>query len=266
MDNIRYPIYPKKKVFDQMACKIGYLPIKCPICNRLFVNKIKSDNFREDCICLSCRSFNRQRQISSVMISSVLKKKPLFSSLKDFIRRDDLHVYYTESKGPVHDSLHRMKNYVCSEYFGEDYKSGTFVDGIMHQDLQSLSFEDNRFDVILSSEVFEHIPDTYKAFREVYRVLKPGGRHIFTVPFDAQSFTDVIKAIRDEDGNIQYLTEPEYHEDPIRPNGGVLVYQIFSLEMLIKLNKIGFVTKMHQLYNPFTGILGDNAIVFESIK
>lgn len=266
MDDIIYPIYGRKKVFDQMAYKIGYMPIKCPICNRLFVFKIRSENFREDCICLSCRSFNRQRQISSVMIRSVLKKNPRFSSLKDFIRKDDLHVYYTESKGPVHDSLHRMKHYVCSEYFGEDYKSGTFVDGIMHQDLQNLSFEDNRFDVILSSEVFEHIPDTYKAFKEVYRVLKPGGRHIFTVPFDAQSFTDVIKAIRDEKGEIRYLTEPEYHDDPIRPNGGVLVYQIFSLEMLIKLSKIGFVTNMHKLYDPFIGILGNNALVFESIK
>ena len=150
----------------------------------------------------------------------------------------------------MHDSLHKMKNYVCSEYFGEKYKSGSLVDGILHQDLQNLSFPDNSFDVIISSEVFEHIPNAYLAFQEIHRVLKPGGRHIFTIPFDARGFTDIVKAIMDEQGNIQYLAEPEYHEDPIRQEDGILVYQIFSLEMLVKLNKLGFVTNMHHLYNP----------------
>jgi len=190
----------------------------------------------------------------------------LFSSLKNFISRDDLSVYYTESKGPIHDALFKMKQYVCSEYFGEEHKSGSIVEGILHQDLQDLSFSDNSFDVVISSEIFEHIPDTYKAFKEVYRVLKPGGRHIFTIPFDATSFTDAIKAIWHEDGTIQYLTTPEYHDDPIRQKEGVLVYQIFSLEMLIKLKAIGFTTNMHHLYKPVFGIIGNNALVFESIK
>jgi len=265
-DDTRYPIYKGEHFFDLMARKIKYMPLKCVVCNQLNLFKIRGNNLREDCTCRACKSFNRQRQVSSVLVSSVLNKNPFFSSLKSFIPRNDLSIYYTESKGPIHNSLYKMKNYVCSEYFGEEYKSGDFVDGILHQDLQELSFADNSFDVVISSEVFEHIPDTYRAFKEVNRVLKPGGRHIFTIPFDARGFIDIIKAVRDEKGNIQYLTEPEYHDDPIRPEGGVLVYQIFSLEMLVKLSRIGFVTNMHHLYNPFLGILGNNAIVFESIK
>lgn len=263
---IRYPIYTKQNIFDLLAIKIRWLPFKCIICNRFYYYKIKSPNFREDCICRSCKSFNRQRQISYILLSTVLYKNSLFSSLKDFISRDDLSVYYTESKGPIHDAMYRMKNYVCSEYFGEEYKGGNIVEGIMHQDLQDLSFSDNSFDIVISSEIFEHIPDAYKAFKEVYRVLKPGGKHIFTIPFDASGYTDAVKAVRKEDGTIQFLTTPEYHDDPIRPKEGVLVYQIFSLEMLIKLKAIGFTTNMHHLYKPFLGILGNNAIVFESIK
>jgi hypothetical protein len=52
----------------------------------------------------------------------------------------------------------------------------------------------------------------------------------------------------------------------LRPGEGILVYRIFSLEMMVKLSELGFFTNMYHLYNPFLGILGNNAIVFESIK
>ncbi|RNI29257.1 class I SAM-dependent methyltransferase [Rufibacter latericius] len=272
IDSVKYPIYTKNRLFDLLALKfrflpskLNHLPLKCIVCNRVGLYKVKGNDLREDCTCKSCKSFNRQRQISYVMLTSVLNKKPLFNSLKNFISRNDLRVYYTESKGPIHDVLVKMKNYVYSEYFGEEYKSGDYVNGILHQDLQKLSFADDSFDVVISSEVFEHIPNTYQAFKEVHRVLKPGGRHIFTIPFDARGFKDTVKAVLDENGNIQYLSEPEFHKDPIREEG-VLVYRIFSLEMLIKLNEIGFITNLHHLYNPLLGIVGNNAIVFESIK
>jgi SAM-dependent methyltransferase len=249
-----------------LALKVGVLPLKCIVCGNVFAYKIKNENLREDCNCIICKSSNRIRQLSYGLITSVLKKKPLLSSLKGFNQRNDLVVYNTEAKGPIHDSLCKMKNYVCSEYLGEEYKSGTVVNGILNQDLQNLSFADNSFDVVISSEVFEHIPDAYRAFREVYRVLKPGGRHVFTVPFESTGFEDSIRAIRDKNGHLQYLAKPEYHYDPLKPKDGILVYQIFSLEMMVKLSKIGFITNLHHLYNPLLGILGDNALVFESIK
>jgi SAM-dependent methyltransferase len=39
------------------------------------------------------------------------------------------------------------------------------------------------FDVILCSEVFEHLPDALKALDEFTRLLKPGGKLIITAPF-----------------------------------------------------------------------------------
>ncbi|VVC82112.1 class I SAM-dependent methyltransferase [Sideroxydans sp. CL21] len=39
------------------------------------------------------------------------------------------------------------------------------------------------FDVILCSEVFEHLPDAIKALDEFARLLKPGGKLIITAPF-----------------------------------------------------------------------------------
>jgi SAM-dependent methyltransferase len=44
------------------------------------------------------------------------------------------------------------------------------------------SYQDNQFDFFLSSHILEHVIDDKKAMRELYRILKPGGRGILMVP------------------------------------------------------------------------------------
>ncbi len=41
---------------------------------------------------------------------------------------------------------------------------------------EDLLFDDNTFDVVISNGVFNLVVDKVKALREVFRVLKPGGR------------------------------------------------------------------------------------------
>lgn len=45
-----------------------------------------------------------------------------------------------------------------------------------------IPFPDNTFDIVMSSEVIEHVPDPKKAIAELYRVLKPGGIMVLTTP------------------------------------------------------------------------------------
>jgi SAM-dependent methyltransferase len=49
-------------------------------------------------------------------------------------------------------------------------------------DITRLPFADHQFDVVVCSEVLEHITDYNRAVREVLRVLRPAGRLVVSVP------------------------------------------------------------------------------------
>jgi len=49
-------------------------------------------------------------------------------------------------------------------------------------DITCLPFKDNTFDLVICSEVMEHIPNHQKAASEILRVLKPGHNLVVSVP------------------------------------------------------------------------------------
>lgn len=48
--------------------------------------------------------------------------------------------------------------------------------------IEHLPFEDNTFDLVTALDVMEHLDDDLAGFREIERVLKPGGRALVLVP------------------------------------------------------------------------------------
>jgi SAM-dependent methyltransferase len=49
-------------------------------------------------------------------------------------------------------------------------------------DICALPLEDGTFDLVLATDVIEHVDDDGKALEEIRRVLRPGGRLLLTVP------------------------------------------------------------------------------------
>lgn len=147
-------------------------------------------------------------------------------------------IYELSSRGAFFEFLSsNVKDIVCSEYM-DDVKPGETVNGVLCQDVQNLTFDDGEFDICTSTEVFEHVPDDIKGFKEVHRVLKDDGVFIFTVPlYDDEKTVDRAKV---ENGEIVYLLPPEYHDDSIRGVGQVLVFHDFGLDIVDKLYEVGF--------------------------
>ncbi len=148
------------------------------------------------------------------------------------------HVYELSSRGALFKFLKkRFKNITFSEYF-DDVKPGQYKNGIMCQDVQALTFDDNSFDWITSTEVFEHVPDDIQGFKECYRVIRSGGGMIFTVPLDLSRKT-ITRAIL-KNGEIMHLSPPEYHGDRIRGQNKVLAFRNYGFDIKERIELCGF--------------------------
>jgi len=70
---------------------------------------------------------------------------------------------------------------LCAEYKSMDFNK-THPELDYQSDIQEMPLENESFDTVLSAEVLEHVPDPEKALREIYRILKPGGRLVISIP------------------------------------------------------------------------------------
>jgi len=208
-------------------------------------------NWREHLICRGCGLNNRMRAALHVLQTRV-----------DLAR--DQRIYITESTTALYRWLsQRYPQLVGSEYLGAELRPGSRVQGVRHEDVTRLTFEDEAFDVILSFDVFEHVPDYRAGFREICRCLRPGGSLVFTVPFIRHAPTTLVRARVREDGGVDHVLPAEYHGDPVNPAGGILCYYHFGWDMLDELRAAGFSSAAAMvLWSIENALLGPEQLVF----
>lgn len=212
------------------------VPGHCAVCGSSARFIRSGDNLRETFICSVCGSNSRNRHLAMVLFDTLglMGQYSLKRVVESF---QELKIYETQASGSIHSVLRDLDGYVCSEYF-TDVPPGSFSrKGIRCEDIQDLSFEDNSFDIVITQDVFEHVRIPDLAWKEICRVLKPSGFHIFTVPF----LTDRKTVRRVEiDGDKDIFVLPKvFHGDSIR-NG--LVYTDFGYDLLEHLESIGLPT------------------------
>jgi len=204
-----------------------------PVCERRTLFLVSdAANLRENARCLHCRSISRNRHVARRLLDALRGRG--VRRLRDLAGRGDLCIYYLGSSGALLAALRTSPHLVCSEYF-DDCESGEYRDGILCQNVERLSFADASFDLVISEDVFEHVADYRQGLREVCRVLKPGGYHVFSVPFEFREETTSRFA---REGDRYVPTAPRYtHGDPVR--GSIPVYTHFGYDLLEFLKGIG---------------------------
>lgn len=158
-------------------------------------------------------------------------------------------IYITEQLTPLYAHLSRKHpGLVGSEFLGSDIAPGTVRDNVRHEDVTNLSFPANSFDYILSFDVLEHVADWKKALSEFARVLKPGGKLLFTAPFNKHSEQTLVRAEISPTGEILHHLPPEYHGNPVDPENGSLCFQTFGWQLLDDLKEAGLENPTAHVY------------------
>ena len=92
------------------------------------------------------------------------------------------------------------------------------------KDLEKQTFKDNTFDLVITSDVMEHIYEPDRAFKEIHRTLKPGGAHIFSVPLINKHKKTQRWATKGKDGQPNFIYEPEWHGNPVDAKGSPVTF------------------------------------------
>lgn len=203
--------YIKSKVAEIYESKIGDFYFKqkgfCPCCEQE-VNFISHNSWLRDYFkCTNCGSIPRERAL-------------MFTIQKEYPNWKYLHIHESSpgNRGHSANLIKQCKNYTTSQFF-TNKELGIIVNGFRNEDLENQTFESESFDLVITSDVMEHIYEPEKAFKEIHRTLKPGGAHIFSVPLINKHHKTEVLATKGADGEPIFLMEPEWHGNPIDKKG-----------------------------------------------
>jgi hypothetical protein len=218
---------------------LQHRPGYCIFCGRttLFLCFDKQ-KLRNDMLCPICKSFSRKRHVAKILCQ-LLKK----NSIREIATNSSIEIYNTDIGDSFDKALCKNKHFFNSAFFPNLSIGSKLGERSFCQDLQQLTFPDNSFDIVISEDVLEHIRHYEKALKEIWRVLKHGGIHVFTVPIDMNNST-ITRIDTTGDKDI-FLYPPEYHGDSLR-SGGILAYRTFGKDLPEILKPFGFKVELHK--------------------
>ncbi len=126
-------------------------------------------------------------------------------------------------------------------------------------------FPNDSFDVVVSTDVLEHVPDAAGAVREINRVLKPGGKAFIVI---ADPSEGRFRKVEDHIDRAQTGSDIEFWENVFEGNGLNVLRdesrkhrrkdwrKIFNLPILVKMkDRPGFACAFNPVNRPGTYVL-----------
>ena len=223
----------------------------CPVCERNTVFVVKDSWLRDNYLCYRCRSIPRVRHMLHVLQTQ-------------FPRFRELTIFESSPSGASFGKFRaECKGYIPT-YYWPDVAPGSYKNEFRCETLEALTFPDDSFDLVITQDVMEHVMNPDRAFLEIARVLKPGGAHVFTIPWYAPKTSFVRAAERD--GNIEYFAKKDYHGNPVDGDGALVVTEwgVDLPEFIFKHS--GLITTVFSTRDRHFGLAGEFIEVFVSRK
>ena len=254
--------------FEGMASQPGI----CNICGhetRFFY----SDEalYRESLVCGSCLTTSRYRsvargilrairEIAGVEAESIAELDPQIKHVSLKVYDTQVSFYYGTCAYPIPDLLAGFKwiDLQTSMYRPTQPMGARLAANTTNQNLEALTYPDGSFDIIVMSDVMEHVRLDDRAHREIRRVLKPGGAYLFTVPHFRESVQTLVRvAVIDpaDPGKDEFPVEKEYHGDANSEDGRALSYRAYGTDLDETLRGLGFSVDYCKTDFPEMGIM-----------
>jgi SAM-dependent methyltransferase len=213
---------------------------------------------RETLCCKSCGASMRDRQMAIGLLLVIAER--LGQSERDLHAyrqrpRGNLTILDTDSFSSINRVLRGLPGYTHSQFRPELGKGEILPDGSANVNLLDIPFQAGTFDVIMTSDVMEHVAEDEQAHREIFRCLAPKGTYIFTVPYDPCLMGNRTLAQRTSKTMSHFLIEKHLHGDP-HANSGILAYRIYGQQLMDDLREIGYDVRFENLENPAQGVFG----------
>jgi SAM-dependent methyltransferase len=211
---VRLMIYRRRVIPPRLVELWGLSPTLA----EAFARKESSD-------CSGCGAKLRARRLARVLLTSYPGHDGrTLPSIRDWVddpRVRRLRIAEINRIDGLHEQLSRLPDLAYSDY-APGQPPGSAAGGVRSEDLTRLTYADEQFDLVVTSESLEHVPDLARALREIHRVLKPGGTHIFTIPQVPGVPKTFARTVLRDDGS------PEHLAPPIRHPGGDVGYPVFT--------------------------------------
>jgi Methyltransferase domain len=226
--------------------------------------------YREELVCVHCLTTSRYRSMARGLLDAFERlagvRAASLAGLPRGRRGRRLAVYDTQvafdaggSAYPLPSLLGRCGwiDLAVSTWKPGQPRGERLGPGVTNQDLERLTFADGSFDVVLTSDVMEHVRLEAPAHREIRRVLRPGGMYLFTVPhFRDRPTVERVKVVDPADPARDVDVLPrEYHGDANSDEGRALAYRSFGTDLDAKLERLGFAVAYTKRDIPEVGIL-----------
>lgn len=212
---------------------------------------LRTEMKREGMLCGNCASSSRLRAVV-FWLGKVTGNEGV--PLHGWPRNPSVAILESSARGAYPVMLGDKFDYYATEYDPGEVSAGRHPR--LFADFQHLHYADETFDIVIASDVFEHVRDDEAGYREIYRTLKPGGTFILTVPY-AHTQPVTIRRVDTTGSEDVHILEPEYHGG----GGHTLTYRNYGRDLLTGLGERGFAVAHAWTEIPALGITPQSVII-----